>query len=276
MKRTTYILIGLFFAGILLISGIALTVFIMGEEEPKGVIALDTEERVEKELPACRVVMFERWDFDKGSTEKYGNLSYTMFDDSFSLEVQASDKNLLSYPAGVDAYLSTEVEGDTLKIRFDLPEKKIKELMDKHGGAVLLLGDWKLSLTKEAKCIVNDMSLRQPMAVRGFATDSLTIDAVNIHVTMDSCRVDVLDVRKAVELKFNSGSVRDLYMDVDEVRGWRVNADAFDIGTMYLTGHEGWIELARGDCERMRWIPKSDGAKLQVTLNEPAWVTVER
>lgn len=275
MKRTTYILIGLFFAGILLISGIALTVFIMGEEGPKGVIALDTEERVEKELPACRVVMFEHWDFDKGSTEKYGNLSYTMFDDSFSLEVQASDKNLLSYPAGVDAYLSTEVEGDTLKIRFDLPEKKIKELKDKYGGAVLMVGDWKLSLTKETKYIVNGL-WNQSMAVRGFATDSLTIDADYVHVTMDSCRVDVLDVRKAVELKFNSGGVRDLYMDVDEVRGWRVNADAFDIGTMYLTGNEGWIELARGDCERMRWIPKSDGAKLQVTLNEPAWVTIER
>ena len=274
MKRTTYILIGLFFAGILLISGFALAVFILGDGTSEREIALNTGECINKELPACRVVMFE--DRTAYSADKYGDYAYMMLRGNFGMEVQASDKCFLTYPAGVSSYLSTEVKGDTLKIWLDLPIEKIKERSGENSLPILVLESWKLNLTKETKYIVNDILSHQPMAVCGFVTDSLMIDAANVRVTMDSCHVDVLDVRKARDLNLNSGCVRDLYLDVDEVGDWRVNAGAFDIGTMYLTGHEGWIELAQGECERMRWIPKDDGARLQVTLNEPAWVTVER
>ena len=41
-----------------------------------------------------------------------------------------------------------------------------------------------------------------------------------------------------------------------------------------LTGQNASVQLQKGECRRMFWIPEKDDSKLKVTLTEKACVTV--
>ena len=42
----------------------------------------------------------------------------------------------------------------------------------------------------------------------------------------------------------------------------------------YLTGQNASVQLQKGECRRMFWIPEKDDSKLKVTLTEKACVSV--
>lgn len=46
------------------------------------------------------------------------------------------------------------------------------------------------------------------------------------------------------------------------------------IGTEYLTAHYANVQLQKGECERMIWIPEKNDSKLNVSLTGKACVTV--
>ena len=112
MKRTTYILIGLFVAGLCVLVGGMFMIFCLGRPYISNQLNLQGEQ-ITKEVPACRVVWLTQ-------TRLYTPERNVWLANSL-LEVQPSKegKNLFSCSKKVNDYLKMTVMGDTLKILLD-------------------------------------------------------------------------------------------------------------------------------------------------------------
>ena len=138
---------------------------------------------------------------------------------------------------------------------------------------ILYPGTWQLSVPSDIEFIANDMS-DQEMILKNFSQDSLTIDA-SAAVTINNSHFKAFRVqRNERQLKLESGSIGNLYLDIDRMGNWYSNPDQFTIHTEYLTGNKGSVELAKGECKRMYWLPKSQDSKLEVTLREKSCVVI--
>ena len=91
---------------------------------------------------------------------------------------------------------------------------------------------------------------------------------------VDSCGFRALNViRSGRDVEFQSGNIDNLYLNLNRMDNWSVNVEGCHINTEYLTGGNADVQLQKGECQRMFWIPEKDGSKLAVTLTEKACVT---
>ena len=75
-------------------------------------------------------------------------------------------------------------------------------------------------------------------------------------------------------VEFQSGNINNLHLNLNRMNNWSVNVEECHIDTEYLTGQNASVQLQKGECRRMFWIPEKDDSKLKVTLTEKACVTV--
>ena len=75
-------------------------------------------------------------------------------------------------------------------------------------------------------------------------------------------------------MDFQSGTINNLYLNLGMMGNWSVNVEKCHIGTEYLTAHYANVQLQKGECERMIWIPEKNNSKLNVFLTGKACVTV--
>ena len=141
MKRTTYILIGLFVAGLCVLVGGMFMIFCLGRPYISNQLNLQGEQ-ITKEVPACRVVWLTQ-------TRLYTPERNVWLANSL-LEVQPSKegKNLFSCSKKVNDYLKMTVMGDTLKILLDYSLDQLPQEFKKSKFMGMNIGDMRL----DARC----------------------------------------------------------------------------------------------------------------------------
>ena len=267
MKRTTYILIGLFIAGLIVLVGGVLVIFHTGRPYGSYDIVLGGEQ-VTKEFPPCKVI----W-LTQSVLEKEG---YTVWMMNSCLEVLPSEgkKNVFSCPKEVNDYLTMKGIGDTLKITLDYPMDKLSEKIEEQKYVYMTIGEWQMQLPSGVETIISDIR-NQKLVLKNLSKDSLSID-VSGSATVEDCDLKALNVlRCGNHLNLLSGNIRDLYLYLDHIDGWNVDPKTCHIDTEYLTGYNANVQLEKGECKRMFWIPTKEDAKLYVTLNERSCITME-
>lgn len=266
MKRTTYILIGLFVAGLCVLVGGMFMIFCLGRPYISNQLNLQGEQ-ITKEVPACRVVWLTQ-------TRLYTPERNVWLANSL-LEVQPSKegKNLFSCSKKVNDYLKMTVMGDTLKILLDYSLDQLPQEFKKSKFMGINIGDMRLDMTQDVECIINDIN-SQNIGFKHLEKDSLSIDTSN-SIVVDSCDFAALQViRSGGNVDFQSGTINNLYLNLGMMGNWSVNVEKCHIGTEYLTAHYANVQLQKGECERMIWIPEKNDSKLNVFLTGKACVTV--
>lgn len=265
MKRTTYILIGLFIAGLCVLVGGMFMMFCLGRPYFSNQLNLQGEQ-LTKEVPVCRVIWLTQTEM---STEER-----SVWLANSSLEVQPSKekKNTFSCSEKVNDYMKMTIMGDTLKILLDYSLDELPQEFKESKYVGLSTGDMRLNLTQEVECVINDIYM-QKVVLKNLVKDSLSIDTSN-SVMVDSCDFRALNViRSGRDVEFQSGNIDNLYLNLNRMDNWSVNVEGCHINTEYLTGGNADVQLQKGECQRMFWIPEKDGSKLTVTLTEKACVT---
>lgn len=137
----------------------------------------------------------------------------------------------------------------------------------------MITGDMQLNLTSKVECVINDIYM-QKIALKKLTKDSISIDTPN-SIMVDSCDFRALSViRGGRNVEFQSGNINNLHLNLNRMNDWSVNVEECHIDTEYLTGQNVSVQLQKGECRRMFWIPEKDDSKLKVTLTEKACVTV--
>ncbi|MDD3039353.1 hypothetical protein [Bacteroides sp.] len=266
MKRTTYILIGLFIAGLIVLVGGILMMFLTGRPYGSDDIVLRGEQ-VEKEFPPCKVI----W-LTQTVIEEEGHMVW-MGNSSLEILPSEAEKNILSYPKGVNDYLTMKVAGDTLKISFDYPIDKLADKFEKQKYLNMHIGDWQLRIPPSVETIISDMR-NQQLSLKSLSQDSLVMN-VSVPVSVEDCNFTAFNVlRCGRNLELKSGNVHNLYLSLDYINDWSVNVGTCKIDTEYLKGKNGNVYLAKGECKRLFWIPEKKDSELRVTLSEKSCITV--
>ncbi len=165
------------------------------------------------------------------------------------------------------------VMGDTLKILLDYSLDQLPQEFKKSKFMGMNIGDMRLDMTQDVECIINDIN-SQNIGFKHLEKDSLSIDTSN-SIVVDSCDFAALQViRSGGNVDFQSGTINNLYLNLGMMGNWSVNVEKCHIGTEYLTAHYANVQLQKGECERMIWIPEKNDSKLNVFLTGKACVTV--
>ena len=157
------------------------------------------------------------------------------------------EKNTFSCSEKVNEYLKMTVMGDTLKIVLDYSLIDFPQEFKESKYVGMITGDMQLNLTSKVECVI----------------------------MVDSCDFRALSViRGGRNVEFQSGNINNLHLNLNRMNNWSVNVEECHIDTEYLTGQNASVQLQKGECRRMFWIPEKDDSKLKVTLTEKACVTV--
>ena len=91
---------------------------------------------------------------------------------------------------------------------------------------------------------------------------------------LEDCHVTAL-AAQAQSLHLNSGTVRNLYLNLDEIADWDVNTGSFHIDTEHLSGSRYHrCLLQKNECRRVFWTPLKDDASLSVELKQAVKIEV--
>lgn len=267
MKRTTYILIGLFIGGFALLFAGMVAIYLSGKVNTEDIVL--GGKTVSKEFPPFKVLVLG----ESVPEDEHGSY-YRVWEQDFRMEVQPSQdgKNVFSFPEDAEKFLNIRHHGDTLEIMSSFHWEKQEDRNNRNRD--FYPGTWQLRVASDIEFIANDM-LDQEMILKNFSQDSLTIDA-SAAVTINNSHFKAFRVqRNHRQLNLESGSIGNLYLDIDRMGHWYSNPEQFTIHTEYLTGNEGSVELAKGECKQMYWQPKSEDGKLVVTLREKSRIVVD-
>ncbi|WP_455591983.1 hypothetical protein [Bacteroides sp.] len=262
MKRTTYILIGILISLlVLLVAG----VFYLSMQKPDSDLYTLTlpDKMAQAELNGVRAVKLYAGDSPKVWLEGA----------CVNIVPSTDGKNKVAYPES--AHLKVTQEADTLVICLDLSNYNLPK--QKRNYIVPALQANSLQLTIEADANLAYLSNVIPgmhTKISGVQLDSLNTYTQGEGLRLDSCNIRSLRVDgNRASFVANKSTISHLYLDLDVLNNWHV--DACDIDTEYLTGsgkHRN--NLQKGECRRMLWTPKTEGAELNVTLVEKGCVII--
>ena len=212
-------------------------------------------------------------DLDDSNRDEYGRTWYLAGKFSLGSFAFKGEKNTFSCSEKVNEYLKMTVMGDTLKIVLDYSLIDFPQEFKESKYVGMITGDMQLNLTSKVECVINDIYM-QKIALKKLTKDSISIDTPN-SIMVDSCDFRALSViRGGRNVEFQSGNINNLHLNLNRMNNWSVNVEECHIDTEYLTGQNASVQLQKGECRRMFWIPEKDDSKLKVTLTEKACVTV--
>lgn len=106
-----------------------------------------------------------------------------------------------------------------------------------------------------------------PANFTGLRSDTLSFD-IQGNVRMHDCQISNLSAQ-AIDIRFQSGKVDNLHLNLDFLRGWTVNVDSFHIDTEHLSSSlVSYCYLQKGECRRLKWKPTGKNGELNIQLKE--------
>lgn len=267
MKRTTYIIIGMLFAGAILVIGTLTSIFntsITWEES-----FLDIKgERTSRQMPECRVVHL-MWKVEAQDLGK----RHVSFDQT-TLKIGPTDSltGSLTYSSELNNYMEWKTVGDTLQIYFSFPTDKLAPQYQKLKWLRVRCEAIQMNIPQGVEEIISE-NYYMHTQFAGLSRDSLAFKTQGTTIIND-CQIKSLSA-KAPTLHFQSGQVDSLYLNLDFITEWTVDTDSFHIDTEHLSGsYEPNCYLQKDECRQVLWTPLSEKAQLHIKLKEKARINI--
>ena len=275
MKRTTYIMIGMLVTGVAMVCGLMFYVVDRNVTQKDNFMEIGGERKT-VQLPSCRVLKLTQppvvWKQKKeGIVEAERMFSFG----EVPLEVTAGDslqQGSFSYAGDMEAFMSMTSVGDTLLVTFDFPEDKLEQHLQNDIWIRVRSEGMELRLPAEVQAVVVDVEDMEANFY-GLRCDTLSF-RTRYLARLEDCHVTAL-AAQAQSLHFNSGTVRNLYLNLDEIADWDVNTGSFHIDTEHLSGRRYHrCLLQKNECRRVFWTPLKDDASLSVELIQAVKIEV--
>lgn len=267
MKRTTYIIIGMLFAGAILVIGTLTSIFSTGITWEESFLDIKGE-RTSKQMPECRVVHLMSKVEAKDLEERYVSFDQT------TLKIGPTDSltGSLTYTSELNNYMEWKTAGDTLQIYFSFPTDKLAPQYQKMKWLRVRSEAIQMNIPQGVEEIISE-NYNMHTQFADLSRDSLAFKTQGTTIIND-CQIKSLSA-KAPTLHFQSGQVDNLYLNLDLVREWTVDTDSFHIDTEHLSGsYEPNYYLQKNECRQVLWTPLSGKAQLHIKLKEKARINV--
>ncbi|WP_288911534.1 hypothetical protein [uncultured Bacteroides sp.] len=267
MKRTTYIIIGMLFAGAILVIGTLTSIFSTGITWEESFLDIKGE-RTSKQMPECRVVHLMSKVEAKDLEERYVSFDQT------TLKIGPTDSltGSLTYTSELNNYMEWKTAGDTLQIYFSFPTDKLAPQYQKMKWLRVRSEAIQMNIPQGVEEIISE-NYNMHTQFADLSRDSLAFKTQGTTIIND-CQIKSLSA-KAPTLHFQSGQVDSLYLNLDFITEWTVDSDSFHIDTEHLSGsyEPNWY-LQKNECRQVLWTPLSGKAQLHIKLKEKARINV--
>lgn len=267
MKRTTYIIIGMLFAGAILVIGTLTSIFSTGITWEESFLDIKGE-RTSKQMPECRVVHLMSKVEVKDLEERYVSFDQT------TLKIGPTDSltGSLTYTSELNNYMEWKTAGDTLQIYFSFPTDKLAPQYQKMKWLRVRCEAIQMNIPQGVEEIISE-NYYMHTQFAGLSRDSLAFKTQGTTIIND-CQIKSLSA-KAPTLHFQSGQVDNLYLNLDFITEWTVDTDSFHIDTEHLSGsYEPNCYLQKDECRQVLWTPLSEKAQLHIKLKEKAKINI--
>lgn len=267
MKRTTYIIIGMLFAGAILVIGTLTSIFSTGITWEESFLDIKGE-RTSKQMPECRVVHLMSKVEAKDLEERYVSFDQT------TLKIGPTDSltGSLTYTSELNNYMEWKTAGDTLQIYFSFPTDKLAPQYQKMKWLRVRSEAIQMNIPQGVEEIISE-NYNMHTQFADLSRDSLAFKTQGTTIIND-CQIKSLSA-KAPTLHFQSGQVDSLYLNLDFITEWTVDSDSFHIDTEHLSGsYEPNCYLQKDECRQVLWTPLSEKAELNIKLKEKAKINV--
>lgn len=267
MKRTTYIIIGMLFAGAILVIGTLTSIFSTGITWEESFLDIKGE-RTSKQMPECRVVHLMSKVEAKDLEERYVSFDQT------TLKIGPTDSltGSLTYTSELNNYMEWKTAGDTLQIYFSFPTDKLAPQYQKMKWLRVRSEAIQMNIPQGVEEIISE-NYNMHTQFADLSRDSLAFKTQGTTIIND-CQIKSLSA-KAPTLHFQSGQVDSLYLNLDFITEWTVDSDSFHIDTEHLSGsYEPNCYLQKNECRQVLWTPLSGKAQLQIKLKEKARINI--
>lgn len=275
MKRTTYIIFGVLLGGLALMSGIVFYLSLYTTEWEDSYLKIKGE-RQTVVLPSCKVMKLAQTSEKMVVNSRHGKVSTCRFVSfgNVPLAVAPTDslQGSLSFAGDMASFVSVASAGDTATVSFDFSEEKMEGRFRDIQWLRIQTEKIQLSVPAGVEMVWVDMEGLKA-EFRNFRRDTFAIRVAD-QASVKDCRVASLSARGR-NLRFNTGEVRDLYLDLDGISSWSVNVDSFRVDTEHLTGgrrHDNFLQ--KGECRRVIWTPKNEKASLDIQLSEATEIEI--
>lgn len=269
MKRTTYIIIGMLFAGAILVIGTLASILSTGTTWEESCLDIKGE-RTSRQMPECRVVHL-MWKVEAQDLEE----RHVSFDQT-TLKIGPTDSltGSLTYTSELNNYMEWKTAGDTLQIYFSFPTDKLAPQYQKLKWLRVRCEAIQMNIPQGVEEIISE-NYYMHTQFAGLSRDSLAFNINSQGATLiNDCRIKSLSA-KAPALFFQSGQIDNLYLNLDFIREWTVDTDSFHIDTEHLSGsYEPNCYLQKNECRQVLWTPLSEKAELQIKLKEKARINI--
>lgn len=228
MKRTTYIIIGMLFAGAILVIGTLTSIFSTGITWEESFLDIKGE-RTSKQMPECRVVHLMSKVEAKDLEERYVSFDQT------TLKIGPTDSltGSLTYTSELNNYMEWKTAGDTLQIYFSFPTDKLAPQYQKMKWLRVRSEAIQMNIPQGVEEIISE-NYNMHTQFADLSRDSLAFKTQGTTIIND-CQIKSLSA-KAPTLHFQSGQVDSLYLNLDFITAWTVDSDSFHIDTEHLSG----------------------------------------
>lgn len=267
MKRTTYIIIGMLFAGAILVIGTLTSIFSTGITWEESFLDIKGE-RTSKQMPECRVVHLMSKVEAKDLEERYVSFDQT------TLKIGPTDSltGSLTYTSELNNYMEWKTAGDTLQIYFSFPTDKLAPQYQKMKWLRVRSEAIQMNIPQGVEEIISE-NYYMYTQFADLSRDSLAFKTQGTTIIND-CQIKSLSA-KAPTLHFQSGQVDNLYLNLDFITEWTVDTDSFHIDTEHLSGsYEPNCYLQKNECRQVLWTPLSEKAELNIKLKEKTKINV--
>lgn len=267
MKRTTYIIIGMLFAGAILVISTLTSIFSTGITWEESFLDIKGE-RTSKQMPECRVVHLMSKVEAKDLEERYVSFDQT------TLKIGPTDSltGSLTYTSELNNYMEWKTAGDTLQIYFSFPTDKLAPQYQKMKWLRVRSEAIQMNIPQGVEEIISE-NYNMHTQFADLSRDSLAFKTQGTTIIND-CQIKSLSA-KAPTLHFQSGQVDSLYLNLDFITEWTVDSDSFHIDTEHLSGsYEPNCYLQKNECRQVLWTPLSGKAQLHIKLKEKARINV--
>ena len=267
MKRTTYIIIGMLFAGAILVIGTLTSIFSTGITWEESFLDIKGE-RTSKQMPECRVVHLMSKVEAKDLEERYVSFDQT------TLKIGPTDSltGSLTYTSELNNYMEWKTAGDTLQIYFSFPTDKLAPQYQKMKWLRVRSEAIQMNIPQGVEEIISE-NYNMHTQFADLSRDSLAFKTQGTTIIND-CQIKSLSA-KAPTLHFQSGQVDSLYLNLDFITEWTVDSDSFHIDTEHLSGsYEPNCYLQKNECRQVLSTPLSGKAQLHIKLKEKARINV--
>lgn len=267
MKRTTYIIIGMLFAGAILVIGTLASILSTGTTWEESCLDIKGEQ-TSRQMPECRVVHLMCKVEAQDLEERHVSFEQT------TLKIGPTDSltGSLTYTSELNNYMEWKTAGDTLQIYFSFPTDKLAPQYQKMKWLRVRSEAIQMNIPQGVEEIISE-NYNMHTQFADLSRDSLAFKTQGTTIIND-CQIKSLSA-KAPTLHFQSGQVDSLYLNLDFITEWTVDSDSFHIDTEHLSGsYEPNCYLQKNECRQVLWTPLSGKAQLHIKLKEKARINV--